>query len=122
MNDTDFRDPKKIDVQENKLKLEHIRRQQAELKQELERIEQEANSPLHSNEDESKETVSSTKPPVSLFICLTFLPPIGIIMLWMRKEHILMKIIFTLYALFMLALLTGLISFNLWPGFIFFAF
>ena len=98
---------------EAEFELEKVKLRQIELEKELKRIKEEA-TPVEPK-------AHNSLPPL-LFICLTFLPPVGIIMLWIRKEHIIIKILLTLYSLFMLALLTGLISFNLWPGFIFFAF
>ena len=98
---------------EIELELEKVKLRQIELEKELEQIKEET-APV-------ERKAHNSLPPL-LFIGLTFLPPVGIVMLWIRKEHIIIKILLTIYSLFMLALLTGLISFNLWPGFIFFAF
>jgi len=116
---TDLKDKENKDKE---LELEQVKLRQMEMEMELElkRIEQETARPVRNNVRENEtESAPESKPPMFLFFCLTFLPPIGIIMLWRRKENIIVKIIFTLYSLFIFSMWMGWISFGLPLWFVF---
>jgi len=101
----------------SELELEQARLERVRLELELEKVKQ--------NTLPSDQTLESPKskvdPPVSYGVafCLTVLPPIGIILLWMGKAPIFIKILGTLFGLLALSVLAGWIRPGLPTWFVF---
>jgi len=122
MSSRESTDVKDKDNKDRELELEQIKLKQMELELELKKMEQDAAPPLSSNEcsvgkpvkSDSNHTIST-----GIIFCLTFLPPIGIIMVWRLKEPMILKIAATLYSLFIFSMWMGWISFGLPAWFLF---
>jgi len=98
----DSNDSTDLKEQENNLELEQMKIEKAKLEVELEKMKQES-APFPEKLSETK------KLPVSygVLFCLTFLAPIGIIMLWRLRVPIFIKILLTLYSLWGFAVIMG---------------
>jgi len=110
-------EPTDLKNNENELALEQARLERAKLELELEKTKQKTVLP---SPQKGKETSSSNLPDKSvfmlLFFCLTFLAPIGLIILWRSKGyHAAIKVFLTLYSIFAFSMLMGWISFGLEP-------
>ena len=114
----DSNEPIDLKEQESELELEQARLERIKLEIELEKMK------LESTEKQGNPTKPEEKPPVSqgVILCLTFLAPIGIIMLWRHQVPTFIKIILTLYSLFIFSMIMGWISFGLEPWHMIFLF
>jgi len=104
--------------QENNLELEQARLERIKLELELEKVKQESSE---KQEEPPKPEVNHTVSSGILF-CLTFLAPIGLILLWRLKEPTFIKILLTLYSVFIFSMIMGWISFGLEPWHMIFLF
>ena len=108
---------------ENELALEQAKMERIKMELELEKLKQ-GSPPPSPNEcsDEEAKPMPQTTSFTFLAFCLTFLPPIGIIWLWRLKVPIFVKVIFTLYSLFVFSILIGWIYLPYEPWHMFFLF
>ena len=109
----DSNDSTDLKEQKSELELEQARLERIKL--ELEKMKQE------SSEKQEDSPKNKEKSPVSqgVIFCLTFLAPIGIVLLWRLKIPTFIKVLLTLYSLFALSMLMGWISFGLPTWFVF---
>ena len=108
MDSNDSTDLKKD--KDKELELEQVKLRQMELEFELKQMEQKTDTVAPK---------SKSEPPKAIIAFLVVLPPIGIIMLWLSKEHIILKIFGTLIGLFILSMLLGWLSLGLPTWFVF---
>jgi len=106
---TDLKDQNK-EVELEQAKMERVR-----LELELEKMKQKS---LEKSDKDTKPKANHTVSPGIIF-CLTFLAPIGLILVWRLKEPLIIKIVATLYSLFAFSMLSGLLSFGFPTWFVF---
>ena len=111
MNSNESTDLK--DNRDKELELEQVKLRQMELELELKQAEQEA---------DLEASKPKPKPPTAIIAFLVILPPIGIIMLWLSKEPIIMKILGTLFGIFALSVIMGWLGANTEPWHMIFLF
>jgi len=114
----DSNDSTDLKEQKSELELEQARLERVKLELELEKMKQE------SSEKQEDSPKNKEKPPVSqgIIFCLTFLAPIGLILLWRLKIPTFIKVIMTLYSLLVLSFWLGWITLNHEPWHMIFLF
>ena len=108
-------EPIDLEEQNKELELEQAKMERAKLELELEKMKQGS----HEKSDKSTKPKANHTVSPGIIFCLTFLAPIGIILVWRLKEPIIIKIAATLYSLFAFSMLSGLLSFGFPTWFVF---